>query len=67
MTATELEARKNAESAAAANVGMANEGDRPLQKSTYTPSYMYTKLMCTFVISLQPLIYALIVAAHLLS
>lgn len=36
VTAGELEARNTAESAAAtgANVGVANDGERPLQKST---------------------------------
>ena len=44
MTAGELEARNNAESAAAAaaNVGVADDGERPLQKSTSHYYYNFT-------------------------
>lgn len=54
VTAGELEARNNAESAAtaAANVGVTDDGDRPLQKSMLRSvcSYMY---MYTLYVDMQ--------------
>ena len=44
VTAGELEARNNAESAAA-NVGMADDGDRPLQKSML---HCFVSTLCNF-------------------
>ena len=49
VTAGELEARNNAESAVAAgaNVGVADNGERPLQKSTLHQSILLYAVCCT--------------------